>query len=195
MAEQPKPAGGGNLKYVVGGLLLLGAAVGLWMMLQQPAPPPAEPGPVAAAPKPPERVNPMAEPELILEEEKDAGKPPVEEPQKPKQVRRGPARDEWDCAGDLQRAALQGVVDGNRAQIRNCYERRLKVNNVLQGDLKLRIRVGTNGQTSAVSVAGSLRDNEVFSCVRSIAQKWTFPPPSGGDCAVVQVPFQFSPKQ
>jgi TonB family protein len=193
VAETPK--GGGNQKYIIVGVLLLGGAIGLWMMLQQPA----QPAPVdAPAPKPApveERVNPMAQPELILEEAKDAGRP-VEQAvvEKPKPASRGPVRSEWDCQGELQRAAIQEVINANRAQIRNCYERRLKVNNVLQGDLRLKFKVGSSGRTTAAAVSGSLRDNEVFSCVRSIAQKWSFPPPTGGDCAVAEVPFQFSPK-
>jgi outer membrane biosynthesis protein TonB len=190
---EPK-AGGGNSKLVIAGVLLLGGAAALFFMLQQPAPPPA------AAPPPPkpqaaERVNPMAQPDLILEEAKDAGQPQqqVVEAEKPK-VKHGPTRSEWDCSGELQRAAIQEVINNNRSQIRNCYERRLKVNNVLQGDLKLKFKVASNGHIGAAAVGGSLKDNEVFSCVRAIAQKWTFPPPSGGDCAVAEVPFQFSPK-
>jgi TonB family protein len=137
----------------------------------------------------------MAQNDLILEEQKDAGQP-VELAQAEKQPKRvvRDVRGEWDCDGDLTRSALQTVIDNNRAQVRNCYERRLKVNNVLQGDLKLKIKVGSNGQIAAAAVAGSLKDNEVFGCVRALAQKWTFPPPTGGGCAVVQVPFQFSPK-
>lgn len=90
--------------------------------------------------------------------------------------------------------AITKVMRENQSQIRNCYERRLKANNVLQGDLSLRVKVGGAGAVVASGVSGSLRDNEVFSCVRAIADKWHFPPPSGGSCAVVQVPFRFSPK-
>jgi outer membrane biosynthesis protein TonB len=185
---------GGNLKYILGGLLLLCGAAGLWFLLQSPGQPSSQ---NAAPPTPPasaERVNPMDQNNLILEEQKDAGQPvELVQTEKPKHVVRD-VRGEWDCDGDLARPALQTVIDNNRAQVRNCYERRLKVNNVLQGDLKLKIKVGSNGQIAAAAVAGSLKDNEVFGCVRALAQKWTFPPPTGGGCAVVQVPFQFSPK-
>jgi hypothetical protein len=137
----------------------------------------------------------MAQPDLILEETVDAGSPPqIAEAEKPKPRVVHEVRDEWDCEGDVSRIAVQNVIDNNRAQVRNCYERRLKVNNVLQGDLKLKIKVGSNGQIAAATVGGTLKDNEVFGCVRSIAQRWSFPPPTGGPCAVVQVPFQFSPK-
>lgn len=194
MADSAKPNSGGNLKYIAFGLLLLLGAGGLWFWLM---PTPVQAPATAAVPTPPvnaERVNPMAQPELILEEQKDAGQPQQEEaaPDKPKKATRE-ARGEWDCAGDLAKPALQSIIDSNRAQIRSCYERRLKVNNILAGDLKLKIKVAASGQVGATAVTGTLRDNEVFSCVRGIAAKWTFPPPENG-CAVVQIPFQFSPK-
>jgi hypothetical protein len=199
VSEPGKSQGGGNLKYILGGLLLLGGAAAVVFVLRQPAAPPHAPAIEAPPPAPPEnaeRVNPMAQPELILDDVKDAGKPTeaVAAADKGKAQKPREARDEWDCDGDLSRTALQTVIDSNRAQVRNCYERRLKVNNVLQGDLNLKIKIGSNGQIAAASVGGSLHDQEVFGCVRSLAQRWSFPPPSGGTCAVVQVPFQFSPK-
>lgn len=202
MSDRGKSQGGGNLKYVIGGLVLLAAAVGIMWSLQSPAPAatPApevsEPAPATApAPQNAERENPMAQPDLILDE-----------PQEPDSARRDAAvaatdkpkpagaRGEWDCDGDMSVSALQTVIDGNRAQVRNCYERRLRVNNMLQGELKLKLRVASTGQISATSISGNLKDHEVVSCVRSLAQHWTFPAPTGGSCAVVQVPFQFSPK-
>lgn len=196
MTESGKSQGGGNTKYIVGGLLLLvGAGVVVFML--QPSAPPA---PVAEAPKAApanaERVNPMAQQEMILDEPKDAGKPAEEvaAKEKPKAQATKEPKDEWDCSGDLSRESLQAVIDKNRAQVRNCYERRLKVNNVLQGELKLKLKIATNGHVDAVAVNGSLHDNEVFSCVRQVAQRWSFTPPTDGACAVVQVPFQFAPK-
>ena len=99
---------------------------------------------------------------------------------------------QWDCTGDLPGASQ--VVNENRPQIRSCYERRLKVNNVLQGNMTLKLKVGGAGKVAAAQVTGSLRDPEVFACVRKLAQTWTFPVPTGGSCAVVEAPFQFSPK-
>jgi hypothetical protein len=198
VSESGKPQGGGNLKYIVGGLLLLGGAGVVVFMLRPAAPEPAHVEQAPAPPKAAERVNPMAQPELILDEPADAGKP-AEEEVAAKEKPKGPAqpkeaRDDWDCDGDLSRESLQAVIDKNRAQVRNCYEKRLKVNNVLQGDLKLKLKIGSNGQVAALAVNGTLHDNEVFGCVRSVAQRWSFKPPTDGKCAVVQVPFQFAPK-
>jgi outer membrane biosynthesis protein TonB len=187
----PPPPPRGNLKFVLIGLLFLGGAVGLWFLATQNKP--AEPAP---PPKPPEvaRVNPMAQPDLVLEEPTtpDAGTPAAPEPvakHRTPQAKVG----EWECSGDLPGAAQ--VLQENRAQVRSCYERRLKMNNVLQGDLRLKLKVGANGRVVATALSGSMHDNDVVTCVRNLAQGWTFPSPSGGNCAVLQVPFQFSPKE
>jgi hypothetical protein len=137
----------------------------------------------------------MAQPDLILDE---PGEPPAKAPEAEavatEKQRPAGARSDWDCDGDLSVSALQVVIDGNRAQVRNCYERRLRANNALQGDLKLKLKVASTGQISATAITGTLKDNEVIGCIRSLAQHWSFPAPTGGACAVVQVPFQFSPK-
>ncbi|MDD9932939.1 MAG: AgmX/PglI C-terminal domain-containing protein, partial [Myxococcales bacterium] len=98
----------------------------------------------------------------------------------------------WDCSGDLPGVAR--LIAGKRGEVRTCYERRLKVNNILAGSLRLQIKVGTGGKVAATKVSGSLRDNEVFSCVRKKVQSWSFPDPVGDKCAVLDVPFSFSPK-
>jgi hypothetical protein len=182
------PSSRGALKYVLIGLLFIGATLALVFMSSKEKPPVAAPAPAPQV----QRVNPMEKPELELEE--PAPEPPPEEPA-PAQIAKKPkvrAGGEWECSGDLPDPGK--IINENRAQIRSCYERRLKVNNVLQGDLTLRVKVNAAGKVVATSVGGSIRDQEVFSCVRNLAQTWTFPVPSGGACAVVQVPFQFSPK-
>ena len=181
------PRSGGSLKYVAIGLLFLVGAIVLWQMASKDDAPPPPPQPEPEV----QRVNPMEQPELDLEapEPEEAV---VEEPEPPKPDRPRRTGGEWDCTGDLPNALK--VINEHRAQIRSCYERRLKNNNTLQGDLTLRLKVGPAGKVVATTVSGSIRDQEVFSCVRSLAQTWTFPVPTGGSCAVVQVPFQFSPK-
>jgi hypothetical protein len=160
-------------------------------MLVQPPPPPPAPPPVAVAAAP-ARSTALASDDLVL----DAPEPePEVAPVEPVKVRkRGTPVGDWDCSGELPMPAITKIMRENQSQIRNCYERRLKANNVLQGDLSLKVKVGATGSVVASGVSGTLRDSEVFSCVRSIADKWQFPAPAGGSCAVVQVPFRFSPK-
>ncbi len=185
----PPPTSGNTLKYVVVGLIFLGTAVGLWLYSgsqKAPPPPPSKPPEVA-------RVNPMDQQQLELEEQPPEPPPAAGEPAPApvKQPRKG-SGNEWECSGDL--VGAKKVIDANYAQIRSCYERRLKVNNILQGDVKLKVKVGAGGKVVAAAVSGSIKDQEVFNCVRSLAQSWTFAAPTGGACAVVQVPFAFAPK-
>ncbi|MDH5674358.1 MAG: AgmX/PglI C-terminal domain-containing protein [Myxococcales bacterium] len=196
--SQRPPEKNGNLKYAAIGLLFLAGAAGLWLF----AAPEPTPEPVAAPTPPPaaERVNPMAEPELELEPEPevpDAGPEPAPEPKRKVRKRKAgasPAPGGWDCEGDLDRGAAAKVIGSNRAQVRSCYERGLKLNNLLQGSIRLKLKVGAGGKVTNAKVSGSLRDNDVFACVRKLAEGWRFAEPSGGKCAVMEVPYSFSPK-
>jgi hypothetical protein len=100
----------------------------------------------------------------------------------------------WDCSGSIDTTAAQNALAAYNLQFRNCYERRLKVNNRLEGRLTVQVRVGRTGAVSAVRTGGSLNDAQVLSCVRGIAQRITFPNPTGG-CAVVSAPFNFTPRR
>jgi TonB family protein len=102
---------------------------------------------------------------------------------------------EWDCTGTIPPAAARARLAEESLQFRNCYERRLKVNHQLEGRVNVQMRVDRTGAVSAVAVGGSMRDGEVLSCVRRIARNIRFPPPQGGSCAVVAVPFNFTPNQ
>ncbi|MBN1653252.1 MAG: AgmX/PglI C-terminal domain-containing protein [Deltaproteobacteria bacterium] len=185
----PKAKGKSNLKYVITGLILLSGAASLWMFVQmerKEPPPPKEP-----VPEVPKRINPLEQQEFVIEEEV---KPEPEEPEpevKKRVERRGP----WDCSGDLPTTEVRKVVSNNRRQVQTCYERGLKRDNVLQGSLDLKLKVNATGKIVATAVAGTLRDNDVFSCVRTLAEGWSFPEPTGGDCAVLQIPFRFTPAE
>ena len=65
---------------------------------------------------------------------------------------------------------------------------------MLQGTVNVAVLVDRDGSIDQMRVGGSLRDNEVFACVRRIVEGWRFPPPSGG-CVQVNVPFALSPQQ
>jgi len=187
VSELGKSSGGGSLKYIIGGLLLLLAAGAVFLFSSKK--PEEKPAPVAVTPPQqppaePERANPLDTP-LILEPE------PEPEPDRHKPAPRVADRDCEDT--DLSVDAIKAVISENSTSVRACYERRLKSNHDLQGDVKLKLRVGTTGQIVTAQTAGSLKDNEVLKCVSGRAQRWRFPPPKGGAC-VLHVPFQFSPK-
>jgi hypothetical protein len=178
------------------GVLLLVAAVTIWLLMNNCG---ADPTPVVDnTPRgrdagPPTKV----EPELYI---------PPPEPDSGPQVDAGPRQKtkiiyrtryvpgDWDCAGDIPAARIQAIVAENRRQVRNCYERALKRNNQLSGTLTLSMKIARDGSVEATRVGGNLGDQEVFACVRSLASRWRFPNPSGGNCAVVRAPFSLTPQ-
>jgi hypothetical protein len=206
----PQQSGGGNAKYAVIGLLLIAAAVGVWFAMKNVETPPPPPPPDAGL----RPSTALVENDLVIPDpEPDAG--PIVDAGAPgtctttadcnpgarcvqghctRFTTRYVAGD-WECGGNLSPAQAQGVIAENRRQVRNCYERRLKVNHTLQGNLSLRLKINAAGAVEATSVGGSLGDPEVFACVRNLASTWRFPTPQGGSCAVVSVPFNFSPQE
>jgi TonB family protein len=144
------------------------------------------------------RSTAWVEEELEIPElEPDAGPPPdAGTVAAETHTKHSPTTRSWDsCTGDISPADARRVIEEFNAQIRACYERQLKQNPMLEGNMMLAVRVASNGEVDGVQVSGSLRDREVFACVRQIASRMRFPPPGGRDCAVVQVPYQFTPRR
>ena len=192
MAESsPPPSSSGNAKYIVIAVLFALAGVVLFFAMKPPAPP-VEPVAVAETEPAPTRSTALATQEFELPEEQpeDAGEPDAEAVAPVKRQ----ARDTWDCSGEIPAAAARDVIRLNQRQVRSCYERRLKVINTLQGTLQVQVRIGADGAVTGLRRAGgTFRDNETFSCVRQLAQSWRFPAPTGGRCAVMVAPFNFTP--
>jgi outer membrane biosynthesis protein TonB len=104
------------------------------------------------------------------------------------------AGDPWECAGDVAPKDITKVLNESNSAIRSCYERELRNNNGLQGNLKLQVKIGTDGAVATTRVGGSLNDKKVRECVQGIAKRWNFPAPIGGPCAVFDAPYNFMPK-
>ena len=85
--------------------------------------------------------------------------------------------------------AAGGLSEERAAQIRACYERRLKRDPSLAGTVSLRLRVGGAGQVTRVDVEEStLPDPLVAECLRREAAGWSF---VVGRNATVVYPFVF----
>lgn len=195
-SSPPPPDSGGNLKYAIIGVVLIGATIAVWLGMRgcEEDPPPVAEAPVADAGVV-ERSTALADDDLFIPEvEPDAG-PPPDAGRRVRYVTRyvGGGGGNWSCSGQIDPAAAQRALAQSNLQFRNCYERRLKVNQTLEGRVNVQMRVGGNGRVTAVRTGGSLRDAQVLSCVRNIAQRIQFPAPSGG-CAVVAAPFNFTPR-
>ena len=179
-------------KYGLIALLILLAAGGLWVFLKSDDPPP--PAEVAEpAPEAPAREQFAAEIEIPDEdagpgEDQDEGR--IAKHSEPSQTR--PA--DRDCRGTLPAAQLSAVIKGGPSkQVQTCYERRLKDNNLLQGSMKVLLTIGVSGSVRAVSISGTLKDPQVYACVKRVAKTWKFPRPQGG-CVRIEAPFQMTPK-
>ena len=179
-------------KYGLIALLLLLAAAGLWFFVKTEDSQP--PGEVAEpVPEAPAREQFAAEIEIP---EEDAG-PGDDEgaAQAPETTRSSQTRPEdWICRGNIQASQLSAIIKGQPSkQVQTCYERALKDNNLLQGSMTVLLTIGPSGSVRAVSVDGTLRDRQVYACVKRVAKTWKFPKPSDG-CVRTSVPFQMMPK-
>ena len=187
----PPPTGGGFAKYIIVALLLLAGGLGVYLAMgEKPAEPPPPPEVKTVAPPTSLSDNTLEIP-LEEEEEEDAAVEPEEPEKKPTRPR---TQDSWTCRGDLQPADIKRVLLEAQSSIRSCYERRLRNNNLLQGSINLQVRIDDHGKVSATRVRGTMRDQEVIKCVQRLAKNWSFPPPSGGNCAVFDAPYNFTPK-
>lgn len=193
MAESQAPQQGssGNLKYAVIGIVLLLAAIGVWCATR---PKDEQSDQRAQGPQDAGVVDrPIQDTVLEMPEEEPDSGPPIDAGRRVRIVYRYVGGN-WDCSGEIPRERAQTVIAGYRRQIRNCYERVLKVHNTLQGNMTLHVKVGQGGRVVATQVGGSLGDNNVFTCVRTVASTMQFPAPTGGNCAVVSAPFSFTPR-
>ena len=184
--------------YAIIGVVLIGAAAALWFGMQSCQ---GETGdtpvanvdalPDAGPPEPP----PPADDDLIFPDPVEDAGPPPDAARRIRYVTRyvGGGGGAFNCHGNIDSAAANRALRSRNLQFRNCYERRLKVNQTLTGRVQLQVRIGRDGNVSGVRTGGSLRDAQVLSCVRSTAQRIRFPRPTGG-CAVVAVPFDFTPQ-
>ena len=179
-------------KYGLIALLLLLSAGAIWFFVRGCEPSP-EAEPVGPAPEAPTRAQFAPEIEIP---DADAGLGAAEESKpdtKPKQASQTRPSD-WVCNGTLQASQLSSVVRGQPSkQVQTCYERRLKDDNLLRGSMKVLLTIGATGSVRAVSVSGTLNDQQVYNCVKRVAKTWKFPKPDGG-CVRTEVPFQMTPK-
>ncbi|MEM8607036.1 MAG: AgmX/PglI C-terminal domain-containing protein [Myxococcota bacterium] len=171
-------------------LLLLGTCGTGWLIMQRSEE--AEPA-VTEAVEPPPPAREQFEPEIEIPE-------PEPEPAEdgaggaPEKKARTQRREPIECNGSLAASQIRDAINGApRKQVQNCYEQRLKDNNLLQGQMTVLITIAQTGAVRNVSVSGSLRDPQVYSCVRRVARSWKFPRPDGG-CVRTSVPFTLTPK-
>ena len=198
--SQPGPRTSGNktivILFVAGAIILAVGVVLLVMKGSAPEPEPEKPAPVADD----EPVAPaplvVAAPEKPKPEQEDAGAEPavkIEEEEtddQPKQPRGGGGGG-GGPQGTIDAAATNKYINARFAQVRQCYERRLKINPLLQGKVDLKIRVTNKGKVASVGVnRDEVGDAQMIQCIKRTIRGWKLPPPDGG-WAVFDKAFRF----
>jgi outer membrane biosynthesis protein TonB len=201
MSDDPRPSipsripvhSSGTPYVIASGVLVVIIAGVLWFKFRKTEAPPPPPPVIMSAP-----TSTITMPAFDLPppppEEVEAG--PAEADSGPKRVA-GPAN--ANCASPCQgtdSAALSSALRGAAGSARGCYERALRTNSMLQGRIKVGVRVGANGSICSASLLeDSLHSAEVTSCVLGLFRGKPFPAPSGGSCVDVTIPVSFTPQE
>jgi hypothetical protein len=78
--------------------------------------------------------------------------------------------------------------------IRDCYRSALADDAELQGQLRLRCRLGRDGGVEAVEFSGDeLQQDPLRRCIAGVVEQITLAPPRGGDECTFVYPFDFAP--
>jgi len=198
MANNQAPAGQprgnkGVVFLLVGGVLIL-AAAGIVFYMRRATPPEPKPEPPVVE----ESVAPAA-PLVAVRESKpisarkpDAGPAVETEEDAPKKPRGGGARAEK--LGTIDAKAVNRFMNSRFGQVKACYERRLRINSMLEGKVDLNIGVSTRGTVTSVAVnQDTVRDAQMLSCIKKVIRGWKFPKPEGGR-VVIGKTFNFKKK-
>lgn len=196
MSDIPPPpvSGGGNTKYaIIGALLLLVGGGGIYLMTRKPDTPPA-PRRETAAPlvDAGHTITPSLVPQIELPpEEPDAG-PPVDAGRRIRYV----YRTIGECNGTIDAGRVAATARAHFGGLRACYEHELRANNSLRGGMTALIKINTSGRADDVGFDRvSIPMNATFrNCVKRTLRGLAYPAPRGG-CAIVAVPFNFSPRE
>ncbi len=179
---------------IAGGLALIAAAAVLFF---RGAPPPQSPSPesddkpmavkalVAPPPSPSESLG-------TADSEKEQETAATNTPPSKEDTKKTAAE---SFGGTIDAKAVSAYIDGHFDQVRACYERRLKINALLEGRLDLNIVISTSGKVAAIGVnSDTVRDAEMLSCVKKTIRTWELPKPEGGR-VVIGKTFSFKKKE
>jgi len=96
--------------------------------------------------------------------------------------------------GRLPAAVIQRILRSAASRFRKCYEKALANMPGLEGTVKVRFNIGTDGSVSSVRTSGSdIPDPSVPRCIADVVEKLAFPQPEGG-IVTVTYPMRFTAK-
>ena len=188
----PPPTGGGNAKYAVVAILLLGGMVGLWLwrsssdkpqtiVIKAPdanAPIPARTNEDDDVPPPPPIIDAGPDTGTKLMSNNGGG---------------GAVCNAAKCSGAAT-GDLESALAFRAKQAHSCYDSALANDSSLKGKISISVRVASNGQVCSASVASNdMGSAAVAQCVANkFRQTGLFPAPKGG-CIDATVPMNFVP--
>ncbi len=183
------------LLLISGIIILLAAGAILYKRRWEPEKPPPEPPPKVAEkldiPTPlvvsqPTRPIIKSKPDASVDDKKNTNKTSS------KRKRRGQRSSK---VGSINPREVNRFMNARFGQVKNCYERRLKLNSFLEGKLDLNIDVASSGKVVRVSVnKDTVRDPKMLACVKRTIRGWKFPKPEGGR-VIIGKTFNFKKKQ
>lgn len=101
---------------------------------------------------------------------------------------------EMELDGGLDRVVIQATIAKYLNQVRACYERGLRKNPGLAGQVLMDFEIAASGKLAYTKVRKtSLGNQEVENCVATVMKNWQFPKPVGGTMVKVSYPFTFKP--
>ena len=94
----------------------------------------------------------------------------------------------------IDAAKYNAFINSRFGQVRACYERRLKVNALLEGKVDVNISVNDRGRVNSITVnRDTVGDREMLTCVKKTVKSWEFPEPEGGGVVLAKT-FMFKKK-
>ncbi len=95
--------------------------------------------------------------------------------------------------GLLNKDEIRGVVRRHRSAFRRCYEKQLRKDPKLRGEVKIKFTISAEGKVASARVTATTMWNvEVEDCVVDEVKTMVFPKPKGGGMVIVNYPFKFS---
>ncbi|QDG49743.1 AgmX/PglI C-terminal domain-containing protein [Persicimonas caeni] len=96
--------------------------------------------------------------------------------------------------GKIDAAGVKRVLRNNQGVLQKCYERALKADPALMGQVVLTIRIGSGGEVAmAKARSQEIGDRSALKCMEREANKWLFPAPQGGT-VLVNKKYRFTPQ-
>ena len=96
--------------------------------------------------------------------------------------------------GSLKKGEIKSVMMENLGRVRFCYEKALKENPDLKGEISVDFVIGRDGRVESAEVGESSLDHpEMEACVLEKVSGFEFPEPKGEGTVSVTYPFIFSP--